>query len=220
MHKQGQTMKLSEQLRDKQAGSIKRNGKEIINLMNEATVNLKKSGIEESAKSAGDLFDNEILLDLDSKKVDLYELLDGKPAIISFYRGSWCPYCNLELRAYEAMLNEQQNKDVSMIAISPEQPDVTSVEQDVSKLNFTVLSDVDNKLANKLRIVFQLPETIQNIYGAAVVKSTGSPEHNLPLPSTYVVDKDHKIIKAWIDADYTKRAEPSEVLEVYRKATK
>ncbi|MCK9192016.1 MAG: hypothetical protein M0P10_10815 [Sphaerochaetaceae bacterium] len=56
--------------------------------MNEATVNLKKSGIEESAKSAGDFFDDEVLLDLDSKTVDLHQLLDGKTAIISFYRGS------------------------------------------------------------------------------------------------------------------------------------
>lgn len=209
-------MKLSEQLLENQKRSREKHPQIITNQMDKATVKLKETGIEDVAKKEGDVFDNASLLDLESKEVDLYKVLDGKPAIISFYRGSWCPYCNLELRAYEELLNAKENKDVHMIAISPEKPDVTSVEQDVSKLNFTVLSDVENKLAIKLRIVFQLPKTIQALYGHKVVKSTGSKEHALPLPATYVIDGNHKIVKAWIDADYTKRAEPSEVLDLYR----
>ena len=209
-------MKLSEQLIENQRLSREKHPKIITNQMDKATVKLKESGIEATAKNVGDIFDNASLLDLDSKEVDLYKLLDGRAAIISFYRGSWCPYCNLELRSYEALLSDEANKDVVMIAISPEKPDVTSVEQDVSKLNFTVLSDVENKLAKKMRLVFQLPKTIQVLYGQKVVKSTGVKDHNLPLPATYVIDGNKKIIKAWIDADYTKRAEPSEVLTAYR----
>lgn len=209
-------MNLSEQLKENNDKSLKKYPKLVTNNMSKATADLKETGIENSAKSSGDIFDNALLLDLDSKDVDLYKLLDGKPAIISFYRGSWCPYCNLELRAYEAMLALEENKDVFMIAISPEKPDVTSVEQDVSKLNFKVLSDVENKLAVKLGIMFHLPKAIQLLYGKSVSKSTGIKDHNLPIPATYVIDADHKIVKAWVDADYTKRAEPSEVLAAYR----
>ena len=209
-------MKLSEKLKEYQDQSLKKHIKLVSTQMSKATLNLKETGIEDNAKSSGDVFNNAILLDLESKEVDLYKLLDGKPAIISFYRGSWCPYCNLELRAYEALLSKEENKDVVMIAISPEKPDVTLVEQDVSKLNFTVLSDVDNQLAIKLRIMFHLSKAIQLFYGKAVKISTGTSDHNLPIPATYVIDGNHKIIKAWVNADYTKRAEPSEVLDSYR----
>ena len=209
-------MKLSEKLKEYQEQSSKKHIKMISNQMKKATVNLKETGIEETAKSSGEIFDNAVLLDFESKEVDLYKFLDGKPAIISFYRGSWCPYCNLELRAYEAILKKKENKDVFMIAISPEKPDITSVEQDVNKLNFTVLSDVDNKLAIKLKIMYHLPRTLQLFYGKSVRKSTGVSDHNLPIPATYVLDGNHKIIKAWINADYTKRAEPREVLAAYR----
>lgn len=209
-------MSLKQQLIDREKNALLNRPKEIANIMNEATLDLKKTGIEEEAKSVGDVFDNATLLDLESNDVDLYKVLDGKPAIISFYRGSWCPYCNLELRAYEQLLGKKENEDVLMIAISPEKPDVTSVEQDVSKLNFTVLSDIGNELAKKLRIMFSLPTSIQNLYGNKVSASTGTPDYSLPLPSTYVIDGNHKIIKAWIDANYTKRAEPSEVLDTYR----
>ncbi|MDC7238518.1 MAG: peroxiredoxin-like family protein [Sphaerochaetaceae bacterium] len=209
-------MSLKQQLKDREKNALLTRPKEIADIMNEATLDLKKTGIEEEAKSSGDIFDNAILLDLNSNDIDLYKLVNGKPAIISFYRGSWCPYCNLELRAYESLLKEEENQDVLMIAISPEKPDVTSVEQDVSKLNFTVLSDVNNELAKKLRIMFHLPTSIQNLYGNKVATSTGTLDYNLPLPSTYVIDSNHKIIKAWIDSNYTKRAEPSEVLALYR----
>ncbi|MFA7108505.1 MAG: peroxiredoxin-like family protein [Sphaerochaetaceae bacterium] len=158
-------MTLSEQLKEKQKQSIKNRSKIAANQMIEATLNLKESGIEDRAKETGDIFDNAVLLDLKSKEVDLYNLLKGRPAIISIYRGSWCPYCNLELREYESLLSKKENKDVVMFAISPEKPDVTLVEQDVSKLNFTVLSDVDNKLAIKLGIMFHLPKTFQLLYG-------------------------------------------------------
>ena len=209
-------MKLSERLTEYQDQSLKKHIKIVNTQMSKATLNLKKTGIEDNAKSSGDIFDNAVLLDLESKEVDLYKLLGKKPAIISFYRGSWCPYCNLELRAYEALLSKKENKDVVMIAISPKKPDITSVEQDVSKLNFTVLSDVDNKLAIKLKIMYHLPKTLQLFYGKSVKKSTGVNDYNLPIPATYVIDGNHKIIKAWINADYTKRAEPSEVLVSYR----
>jgi len=213
-------MNLSEQLIEKQEAAIDRFPKLVINKMLKATKDLKETGIEEKAKSVGKTFDNETLLDLSSSEVDLYKLLDGKPAIISFYRGSWCPYCNLELRAYEAILSEEENSDVRMFAISPEKPDVTSVEQDVSKLNFSVLSDVDNKLAIKLGLLYHLPKTLQLLYGKSVVKSTGTKDANLPLPATYVIDGEQKIVKAWIDADYTKRAEPSEVIKAYKALIK
>lgn len=210
-------MKLSEQLLNLQQQSIKNRTEVAVNQMREATLNLKETGIEKTAKSSGDFFDNAVLLNSKSEKIDLYELLGNKKAIINFYRGSWCPYCNLELKTYESLLNNEENKDVFMIAISPEMPDLSIDENDISNLKFTVLSDEDNKLATDLRIMMHLPETIQSLYGEKVVQSTGKHDYNLPLPATYVIDGNKKIIKAWVDADYTKRAEPSEVIDCYKQ---
>ncbi len=186
--------------------------------MDNAIEEERNKGIELNAKGVGDKFDNSTVLNNSSEEVDLYELLDGHKAIISFYRGSWCPYCNLELRAYEALLNEEENKDVLMFAISPEKPDVTLKKQDIDKLNFKVLSDPNNKLAEKLHLVFHLNKDLHKLYGSSVRKSTGTDEENLPIPATYVIDSEKKIVNAWIDADYKKRGEPEDVLRAYRDA--
>ncbi len=102
-----------------------------------------------------------------------------------------------------------------MIAISPEKPD-SSV--DTANLNFKVFSDINNELAKKLDLAFDITETIEEVYkgfGIDLEESQGNKDRVLPIPATYIVDSSRKIVYAYIDADYTKRAEPKEVIEKY-----
>lgn len=189
--------------------------------MDKFTAFLKKEGYEKRAHNIGDTIPEDILLNHKGQEVSLEKLLDHKPAIINFYRGTWCPYCNLELRAYIEILKEE--KDVIMFSISPESPDVSEKKYDLEDLNFTVLTDADNHFAKKLNLVFKLPGIlifIYRLFGINLNKSQKNKENELPIPATYVIDSRRVITYAWLNADYTKRVEPSVVLDEYRKLLK
>lgn len=186
--------------------------------MLEATQSLKNSELEKEAFNIGDKIENMILLNNLGGKVSIMEVLEKQPAIISFYRGAWCPYCNLELSTYNKLLKDK-NK-IKMIAISSERPE-SSIN--VENLNFEVLSDIDNKFAKKLNLTFDITETIESIYdgfGINLEKSQGKKSRILPIPATYIVDSSGVIVYAYIDADYTKRAEPKEVIDKYLELIK
>ena len=188
--------------------------------MDKVTKDLKEAGYESNPLNVGDKIPDGQLLNHRGETVSIKELLDGKPAIISFYRGTWCPYCNMELAFYDELLGEISDKKIAMFAISPEKPDVTMESIEIEKLNFRVLSDIGNKFARKLNLLFKVPEKLQTIYdgfGIDLKKSQGNEEAELPIAATYVIDKNGVIVNAWVDADYTIRAEPSEVIEAYKK---
>ena len=186
--------------------------------MLEATQSLKNSELEKEAFNIGDKIEDMILLNNLGDKVSIMEVLGKQPTIISFYRGTWCPYCNLELSTYNKLLKDK-NK-IKMITISPERPE-SSIN--VENLNFEVLSDIDNKFAKKLNLTFDITETIESIYdgfGINLEKSQGKKSRILPIPATYIVDSSGFIVYAYIDADYTKRAEPKEVIDKYLELIK
>jgi peroxiredoxin len=126
----------------------------------------------------------------------------------------------MELAFYEELLGENSDEKISMFAISSEKPDVTMESVEIEKLHFRVLSDIDNKFARKLNLLFKVPEKLQTIYdgfGIDLKKSQGNDEAELPIAATYIIDGEGIITNAWIDANYTTRAEPSEVIEAYKK---
>lgn len=191
---------------------------EILSKMLEATQSLKNSELEKEAFNIGDKIEDTILLNNLGDKVSIMDVLGKQPAIISFYRGTWCPYCNLELSTYNELLKDK-NK-IKMIAISPERPE-SSIN--VENLNFEVLSDIDNKFAKKLNLTFDITETIEDIYdgfGINLEKSQGKKSRILPIPATYIIDSSGVIVYAYIDADYTKRAEPKDVIDKYLELIK
>lgn len=191
---------------------------EILSKMLEATQSLKNSELEKEAFNIGDKIEDTILLNNLGDEVSIMDILGKQPAIISFYRGTWCPYCNLELSTYNELLKDK-NK-IKMVAISPERPE-SSIN--VENLNFEVLSDIDNKFAKKLNLTFDITETIENIYdgfGINLEKSQGKKSRILPIPATYIVDSSGVIVYAYIDADYTKRAEPKDVIDKYLELIK
>jgi peroxiredoxin len=189
-----------------------------LDYMDKVTSDLKEAGYENNPLNVGDKIPDGELLNHRGETVSIKELLDNKPAIISFYRGTWCPYCNMELAFYDELLGENSDKEIAMFAISPEKADVTMESVDIEKLNFRVLSDIDNKFARKLKLLFKVPDKLQTIYdgfGIDLKKSQGNEEAELPIAATYVIDGNGVITNAWIDADYTKRAEPTEVIDAY-----
>ncbi len=184
--------------------------------MQAASEELRRTSLVSNALKAGDTMPEAALLNSKGDKESLSKLLGGKPAIITFYRGTWCPYCNLELREYEQLLKQADNAGINLIAISPELPDVTTDKLRVEDLPFHVLSDAGNKLASALGIAFHLPQNLHQLYlglGIDVVASQGNDKLVLPVPATYIVDENGKITESWIDTDYTVRAEPADVIE-------
>ena len=144
-------------------------------------------------------------------------LLKEGPVVISFYRGGWCPYCNLELKALQNILPEIEKHGGSLLAVSPELPDNSLSTQEKNELEFPVLSDTDNLVARSFGLEIDVPDLIvklsKDLWELDLTKLNGTEKHILPVPATYVVGSDGLVKYAFVDADYTKRAEPAEILK-------
>jgi len=179
------------------------------------------TGIDKGALKIGDRIPSFQLSDATGKTGSSDELLKQGPIVISFYRGGWCPWCSLELRALQKHLHEFKKHHGTLVAISPELPDSSLATIEKNELTFPVLSDRDLQVARQFGLVFQLPETIEdmtkNVFGLDLTKINGTEKYELPIPATYVVDTDHIIRYAFVDADFMKRAEPEKIVEVLKK---
>ncbi|MDT7728742.1 MAG: hypothetical protein QOI21_5318 [Actinomycetota bacterium] len=178
-----------------------------------------KAGVARAALAVGEKLPQFVLADARGRQVDIEDLLADGPVVISFYRGGWCPYCNLELRALQARLHELHRLGTSLVAISPELPDRSLSTEEKNELRFPVLSDPGNEVARKFRIVHEIsPEVVayQRRNGNDVATYNGAETAEVPLPATYVADQDGVVQYAFVSADYTRRSDPDEVVEVVR----
>ncbi len=188
---------------------------DVLNTMLGVTRRLVESGIAKNSLKVGDKAPDFNLPNATGEEVRLKELLDKGPVVLNFYRGGWCPYCNLELNAYQKHLQEINELRASFVAISPQTPDKSLSTAEKNELKFQVLSDVGNKVADQFGLVFKLPTELQELYnnfGISLPKFNGDESWELPMPGTYVISKDGNVQYAFADADYTKRAEPDEVI--------
>ena len=122
----------------------------------------------------------------------------------------------MELYALQQKLPEITSAGASLVAITPELPDQTLTTVEKNQLQFEVLSDVDNNVARQFGLVFQLPAALRTVYqgfGIDLPKTQGNQDFELPIPATFVIDRDGKVVKALVDPDYTKRLEPEAVVE-------
>lgn len=177
------------------------------------------SGIAERALGAGDAVPQIVLRDAAGEAVDVGSLLQSGPVVLSFYRGSWCPYCNLELRALQEHLAEFQALGAQLVAVSPELPERSLVTAHDSGLGFPLLFDEGNAVASSFGILHEIAEGVvelQRRNGNDVAVFNGSPVAEVPLPASYVIGADGVIRYAFVDADYRRRAEPEELLEALR----
>jgi protocatechuate 3,4-dioxygenase beta subunit/peroxiredoxin len=154
--------------------------------------------------------------------VDTVELLRHGPLVISFYRGGWCPYCNIELRSLQRMLPDIQALGASLIAISPEVPDRTALAVKDNALTFPVLVDSGNVVARQFRLAHQIDPRVVSYQlgnGNDVAAYNGMDIAEVPLPATYVVSPDGLVRYSFVNADYTKRADPEAIVGVLRDLT-
>ena len=177
---------------------------------------LRATGILNHTAQAGDPVPViKSLLDQHGLPFDLAALVAQKPVIVTFYRGGWCPYCNLELRAYQALLPEIRAAGAELVAVSPELPDHSLTTAEKNELTFTVLSDVGGALAAALGIRFTLSDAVRPFYekaGHALPERNGDGIWALPMPATFVVAQGGRIAGAFIEPDYRRRLDPAEAL--------
>ncbi len=188
-------------------------------IMTDSTAALEASGITAHAPKVGEKLPDAKFISAVGAKTSLIEVLKGKPAIVTFYRGGWCPYCNLQLHEYQQHLSEIGELGAQLIAISPELPDNALSTKTKNELEFVVLSDSNNAYARGLGIVFELNEDLRQVYqkfGIDLQKANGSNGWELPLAATFVIDGSMVVRYAFVNADYTKRAEPTELLNALR----
>ena len=158
---------------------------------------------------------NFVLPDATGNSVELRTLLQHGPVVLTFYRGGWCPYCNIELRALQSALPQIRGHHATLVAVSPQTPDQSLSTAEKNELEFPVLSDSGNKVAREYGIVFTLPEALRPIYenfGIELPAHNGDESFDLPVPATYVIDGEGKVRYAFVNADYRQRAEPSDIV--------
>ncbi|MDG5471695.1 peroxiredoxin-like family protein [Jeotgalibacillus sp. ET6] len=193
--------------------------KEKQEIMANATRELKESGVAQGLQK-GDQAPAFTLPNAAGEHVSLEDVLKHGPVILTFYRGGWCPYCNLELKAYQRELSAIKEAGASLIAISPEKPDASLSTKEKNELQFTVLSDDANGVAEQFDLVFKMPEDLIAVYkesGLDVPGHNGNDDWELPKPATFVIDSSGEIIFAEVESDYTQRVEPSKVVQVVKE---
>ncbi|WP_024608297.1 peroxiredoxin-like family protein [Pseudoalteromonas sp. TAB23] len=188
---------------------------DVLALMNTTNEELIAQHIKDNALQIGQKVENFSLANHKGENIDLADLLKKGPVIISFYRGGWCPYCNLELKALNDYLPQFKTQSAQLVAISPQLPDETLSTAQKNALEFDVLSDVSNKVAEQFGLLFTLDERIQALYtqfGIDFEHYYGDKSFKLPLPATYVINQEGVITYAFLNEDYTLRAEPTDVM--------
>jgi peroxiredoxin len=194
--------------------------KDVLQTLQRTSAKLMAKGLEDNALEQGDTIPAFSLPDATGTQISSDQILKDGPMVISFYRGGWCPYCNLELKALQDVLPEIKTLKAELIAISPELPDHSLSTKEKHALEFPVLSDHNNQVAKNFGLVFELDKELVPIFKDKfnwdLIAINGTENVELPFPATYVVDKAGVIQYAFVNSDYTQRAEPDKILEVLR----
>jgi len=212
------TETLTAQLEARQARFLEMAPPDRVAATTAAIEEIAASGILERAIKKGDKAPDFTLPNAVGESVSLYAELEKGPVILTWYRGSWCPYCNLQLHDYQKSLDTIAAAGAQLIAVSPELPDSALSWKEKEELVFAVLSDLGNKVGHEYGIVYRIPDGISAGYVAGgrndLTEYNGDDSLELPLAVTYVIDSDGTVAYSFVDPDYRKRAETSEVVEV------
>lgn len=198
---------------------IKDKNMEMKSMEGDKTMASKMVTPEQAAKNAlnvGAKMPSFTLPDDKNQQVSSSDLLKQGNLVVVFYRGAWCPYCNTYLRKLQKNLTEIEANGGKLVAISVENPDTSLANAQKNEVQFTVLSDKHLDLARQFGIVYQLPpETNEKYkgYGVDLVKQNGTETPDLPLSATYIINQKGEIVYAFLEPDYTKRAEPAVIIE-------
>ncbi len=173
----------------------------------------------EAAKQLGDRAPDFSLTNAINESIKLSDYLTKGPVILTWYRGGWCPYCNITLHRLQKELPKFTELGATLIALSPELPDHSMSTKEKNELTFEVLSDIGNKVARDYGVVYKLPDPVAEAYdnAARLFEYNGDQSNELPLAATYVIAQDGTIQFAFLDADYKNRAEPDEIIRVLER---
>ncbi len=193
----------------------------VIETMHRATAELIASGVANRTLKAGDKSPDFVLPDPEGQSVSSVDLLARGPLVVSFYRGVWCPYCNMELQALQAVLPEFERLGAGLVAISPQTAVNSRKSVRQNALAFPILSDAGNDVAAAFGLRFSLPDYLIDLYKDLkndLPAFNGDPSWTLPMPARYVIGQDGTILYAEVNPDYTRRPEPEDMLPALRRA--
>ena len=191
----------------------------VIDTMHRATEELIASGAAARALQAGDAAPLFVLKDQRGKSVSAAELLAQGPLVLSFYRGIWCPYCNMELHALQEALPAFRKLGGNLVAISPQMTANSRKSMRTSEIEFPILSDAGNETAAAFGLRFALPDYLIQLYKSLkndLPAVNGDTSWTLPMPGRFVIAQDRIIRYAEVNPDYTHRPEPANMLPALR----
>ena len=194
----------------------------VIETMHRATAELIASGAADRALKVGDKAPDFTLDDPDGAPVSSSDLLAQGPLVVSFYRGVWCPYCNMDLQALEAALPAIERLGARLVAISPQTAANSRKSVRQNALSFPILSDTHNDVAAAFGLRFAMPDYLVELYKSLkneLPSFNGDPSWTLPMPARFVIAPDRTILYAEVNPDYTIRPEPEDMLPVLESAT-
>ena len=178
---------------------------------------LRASGQAERALKVGDKAPSFTLPDQDGTPLSSVGLLAAGPLVVSFYRGVWCPFCNIELKALEEVLGDIRSRGASLLAISQQTPVNSRKAQRENALSFPILSDKGGEVGAAFGLRWSVPEEMREVHrklGGPLPTFNGEDSWTLPMPARIVIAPDGIIAYAEVNPDYTKRPEPSALFPV------
>jgi peroxiredoxin len=207
---------MREQSAELKAAAAERLPSEVLAVFDQNIADFLDQGIPADSIKAGDALEPFTLADATGTPVSLNEIVDSGPAVIVFYRGGWCPYCNLALRAYQQELLPQLSAfGARLVAISPQSPDESLSTVEKAALEFTVLSDPASRLADRIGIAFEQADDVlaaQRRLGLDLSKVNAEGAVRLPRPTVLIVDQDRTVRFVDVQPDYTARTEVSDIV--------
>ncbi len=213
-----QAVTLQSVLDERKADWARKASDEIKRIYGEGIESVENSGILATAKQVGDKAPNFSLQNAKGEQVQLSDHLAKGPVVLTWYRGGWCPYCNMTLRHLQAALPDFHAAGAQLLALTPELPDKSLSTHEKNELAFEVLTDEHLQVAHQYGIVFKLTDEVATVYkkNFSLEDYNGNDSDELPLAATYVIAADGTITYAFLDAEYRRRAEPVDILAALR----
>jgi len=188
--------------------------------LNGVFARLERGGVGSNAPKAGVKAPDVVFLDGHGKLVSLASLYASRPLVLLFYRGRWCPFCDLTLRAYERTLPDFAAAGVGLVAVSPQTVLESLATGEERELHYPLLSDRSNEAARAFDLVWHVEEggeqALYTGFGARVTEANGDDSWELPAPAVFVIDQKGIVRWSFVDTNWTKRAEPEDVLAAVR----
>jgi peroxiredoxin len=214
------SLTIREQSAQLQAAAAERLPADVLEVFDRSIQRSVAQGVPADSIKAGDVLEPFILDDATGTPVSLDHIVEGGPAVIVFYRGGWCPYCNLALRTYQhELLPQLSSFGARLVAISPQSPDESLSTVEKAGLDFTVLSDPGSRLADHIGIAFEQADEVlaaQHTLGLDLAKANAEGATRLPRPTVLIVDQDRTVRFVDVQPDYTARTEVADIIASLR----